>query len=290
MFSTVHCRLRSGVASRKYSAFTLIELLVVIAIIAILAAILFPVFAQAREKARAITCLSNLKQLGLGMLMYSQDFDETIPPSHMNDAIGQYRMSWIGLINPYMKNVQMTAIGGTGQGAQDNGSIVKCLSDAKGTAASYSCNATIAGFYNDPNPPNGVSRTLAGIDRPADLIYAGDANKFHVPAWGVDFGTAGEDFLRDGPGNDLDCAYGSDDCVVKMRDILQNQDFTDGFDPTVDGWAAKFPAFRHARSGVKSGFANFVFTDGHARAQHYGSTKAANWFPSPTQTQMDLWK
>ncbi len=61
------------------SGFTLIELLVVIAIIAILAAILFPVFAQAREKARAISCLSNVKQLGLGLVMYVQDYDETMP-------------------------------------------------------------------------------------------------------------------------------------------------------------------------------------------------------------------
>lgn len=65
----------------SHRAFTLIELLVVIAIIAILAAILFPVFAQAREKARQTSCLSNLKQMGLATLMYSQDFDETYPPT-----------------------------------------------------------------------------------------------------------------------------------------------------------------------------------------------------------------
>jgi len=70
---------RSNHGAGKSSGFTLIELLVVIAIIAILAAILFPVFAQAREKARQASCTSNMKQLSLAMLMYAQDYDETMP-------------------------------------------------------------------------------------------------------------------------------------------------------------------------------------------------------------------
>src|SRR5438045_4264284 len=70
---------RDGLRRWWGSGFTLIELLVVIAIIAILAAILFPVFAQARAKARGVSCLSNIKQLALGMTMYAQDYDETFP-------------------------------------------------------------------------------------------------------------------------------------------------------------------------------------------------------------------
>ncbi len=87
--------------SRVNQGFTLIELLVVIAIIAILAAILFPVFAKAREKARQSVCQSNLKQIGLGLLMYAQDYDETLPPTQ---DVPQGWWNYKNLIISYVKN------------------------------------------------------------------------------------------------------------------------------------------------------------------------------------------
>src|ERR1051326_7169441 len=89
--------------------FTLIELLVVIAIIAILASILFPVFAQAREKARQISCISNGKQMILAWQMYSQDYDELVVPySTTGCSGGAYAMPWNSSLQPYTKNDQIT--------------------------------------------------------------------------------------------------------------------------------------------------------------------------------------
>jgi len=86
----------------RRSGFTLIELLVVIAIIAILAAILFPVFAQAREQARKTSCLSNIKQLGLAFAMYTTDWDGKYPSVY--DDTGPRRIIWAEKIHPYIKN------------------------------------------------------------------------------------------------------------------------------------------------------------------------------------------
>ncbi len=103
-------------AGRRTHGFTLIELLVVIAIIAILAAILFPVFARAREKARQASCQSNLKQLALGVMMYAQDYDETIVKCYLyyTSTFSQTQFRWYwqgtsnpGMLYPYLKNWQI---------------------------------------------------------------------------------------------------------------------------------------------------------------------------------------
>jgi prepilin-type N-terminal cleavage/methylation domain-containing protein len=97
----------------RQRGFTLIELLVVIAIIAILAAILFPVFAQARENARKTACLSNLKQLGTGIMMYTQDYDDYLPNNLDGTIAGKkdtnlwYDLSGSGMVDPYLKNKQV---------------------------------------------------------------------------------------------------------------------------------------------------------------------------------------
>jgi prepilin-type N-terminal cleavage/methylation domain-containing protein/prepilin-type processing-associated H-X9-DG protein len=140
-------------------AFTLIELLVVIAIIAILAAILFPVFAQARDRARAAACLSNSKQLGLALMQYTQDYDETLPhhsgdfADFLNPAVGA---NWAKSIQPYCKNV----------------GILKCPS----SVISPSSNTATQGPNLNSYQGNGVvlSRLgtgLARIPAPADIVF-----------------------------------------------------------------------------------------------------------------------
>ncbi len=90
----------------RTKGFTLIELLVVIAIIAILAAILFPVFARAREKARQNSCLSNVKQITLAFMMYANDYDERLPICFVK-GWGTWAPSWMSAVYPYIKNVQI---------------------------------------------------------------------------------------------------------------------------------------------------------------------------------------
>ena len=145
--------------------FTLIELLVVIAIIAILAAILFPVFARAREKARQTSCLSNLKQIGLGVMMYAQDYDECLP-GYIYPATSVPRLYWYQMIAPYVKNDQ----------------VFICPSARTTTPTGYGHNYRFIS-YGMLDPTNAVGdpiTSLGSIVYPAETIIIADARQYYV--------------------------------------------------------------------------------------------------------------
>jgi prepilin-type N-terminal cleavage/methylation domain-containing protein/prepilin-type processing-associated H-X9-DG protein len=131
--------------------FTLIELLVVIAIISILAAILFPVFARARENARRTSCLSNLKQISLGIMQYTQDFDEKVPPCRANNP-ADFARFLSQRIEPYVKSTQ----------------VYICRSDIYNTRFSYGYNY----IHLAITPTSTVS--LASINSPAETVMLVD--------------------------------------------------------------------------------------------------------------------
>jgi prepilin-type N-terminal cleavage/methylation domain-containing protein/prepilin-type processing-associated H-X9-DG protein len=139
---------------RRRAGFTLIELLVVIAIIAILAAILFPVFAQAREKARAASCVSNCKQIGLAMMMFAQDYYESYVP-------GWYAWPpeawWLSLVQPYVKD-------------RDQGGIRSCPS-APSKYWAYAMNDWLS------------LKSQSVVPNVADTILVGDTNQ--IPEWNM---------------------------------------------------------------------------------------------------------
>ena len=137
------------------SGFTLIELLVVIAIIAILAAILFPVFARARENARRASCQSNLKQIALGFKQYIQDYDEKYPlTNNINDKTGYG--GWVDILQPYLKSVQ----------------VFQCPSDtaAPGSAANKSGYTDY--WYNS----NCVNKNEAAFTAVSNTFLTGDGD------------------------------------------------------------------------------------------------------------------
>ena len=177
-----HSQHRPRHAARR-SGFTLIELLVVIAIIAILAAILFPVFAQARAKARQTACLSNMKQIGTGLMMYVQDYDETLAgndpaagyaagwrrPKGWNEpvvaGVAQTYRNWARDVQPYIKNYGIYKCPSTTPRSSYSGGNAD-FNDCKAAGGDPNC-------YDTSYALNGVveSRALAAVPAPADIIF-----------------------------------------------------------------------------------------------------------------------
>jgi prepilin-type N-terminal cleavage/methylation domain-containing protein/prepilin-type processing-associated H-X9-DG protein len=153
--------------------FTLIELLVVIAIIAILASILFPVFARARENARRSSCQSNMKQIGLGMLQYSQDYDEKLVPAWIGPSWGARTARWMEVTQPYLKSGQIFVCPSTTRAY-----------DSNPTGANFGAYAINLAYGNNggpkspgiiPDVADQASIGLSSLEEPATTVWAADA-------------------------------------------------------------------------------------------------------------------
>ncbi len=163
---------------RLRKAFTLIELLVVIAIIAILAAILFPVFAQAREKARQTACLSNLRQVGLSAQMYAQDYDEQLPRTELGGDVDEaHEYYWGDMLQPYTKNWQMLTCPSAAKPVKFKTGVTTY---SQQWSYNYGINDIIAADCTSADDPKcrhiGVAgHALAGVEIPASAILIADS-------------------------------------------------------------------------------------------------------------------
>ncbi len=158
----------------KRTGFTLIELLVVIAIIAILAAILFPVFARAREKARQSSCSSNMKQLALAATMYCQDYDEKLCFASYGNGLG-----WADVLAPYIKNSQIFDCPSANRTMAMNTAVTpnrfyRVGNDTCPTGVDYSYGYNAYNVTTAPACVGPAGRALADIKSPAQVILVGE--------------------------------------------------------------------------------------------------------------------
>lgn len=239
----------SLLVSQRRRAFTLIELLVVIAIIAILAAILFPVFAQAREKARTASCLNNQKQLALGILQYTQDYDETFP-SVDSGVLTQN-------IQPYVKNLDIFRCpSGWGVYNVNNRAMVGAAAATTiRTTSSYAANADVLGGWN-----NTPGRPIAIVTEPASTVMLADADSI----------------VGNNTPNSTQIAF------------TTNTGWNGNGKRLVYFNSTRFPRAQPIHSAGRLGArhqdgANFTFADGHTKWLKEPPGDCSNWLPGSTR-------
>ena len=277
----------------KTRAFTLIELLVVIAIIAILAAILFPVFAQAKEAAKKTQCLSNTKQIGLGIMMYINDYDDVYPlcqrdPTAAEQGTGSYTVvPWMWVVNPYVKNGSQTATANSGR-LEVVGGVWNCPSfPVQLEPRQFGINVHLSGDmsqygYNDFGALY-ASISESQVSAVADKLLVSEHGNMGGQASGQDF--------NDVKLMTLEWAWANNGFDLSQATRADND--TDS-ESSPWPWSGIMPRFRHTKT------ADAAFADGHSKSIHLGllggaagwckylyqtgtvSAQWGNWYPYPS--------
>lgn len=266
--------------SKKNQAFTLIELLVVIAIIAILAAILFPVFAQAREKARQTSCLSNIKQTSLALISYTVDYDEVMPIAfpHIAPINGgnSYDEPWDSQLQPYIKSVQIFTCPSDAVPRLSAASVPwwdgsfksKAIERSYAYMGHIATQQGISGGYGTRDPNTGMSdwgaspTKIATISSPAETIAI-------VENWSPNQGTASDSMIGGSWGSEFtDC----DTSKLAGRTYPS----TAPIDNFPGACSATYTSHKPMPGHMNQG--NYGFSDGHAKVMRWAQVRGNDFY------------